>query len=89
MYFNGSTENGTILAIGTAQRKSQRVDGFIVLRVPEFSDRALVNLKFPDGRLTQTVAEEESKVSYCVEGIKVAPNVPMQSWKLEYAGQMK
>lgn len=89
VYFNGVNPRGDILAIGTAQRKNQRVDGFCLLRVPEFSDRVLVNTRFPDCWLEQTVAESESTTSWSVEGIKVCPVTPMKSWKLNYSGKMK
>lgn len=89
VYFNGSGQDGAILAIGTAQRKEKHVDGFIILRVSDFSDQVLVNLKFPDGWLSQTAAEEQDKQSWSVEGIKVGPSVAMQTWKLGYQGKMK
>lgn len=89
VYFNGVNPRGDILAIGTAQRKNQRVDGFCLLRVPEFSDRVLVNTRFPDCWLEQTVAESESTTSWSVEGIKVCSVTPMKTWKLSYSGKMK
>lgn len=89
VYFNGSNPRGDILAIGTAQRKNQRVDGFCLLRVPEFSNQTLVNTRFPDCWLEQTLSESESITSWSVEGINVTPVTPMTSWKLSYNGKMK
>lgn len=89
VYFNGSTADRTLLTIGTARRHNERVNGFCALRVSEFSDRVLVNPKFPDTNLVQTAAEASDPNAYAVQGIRVHPLQPMRSWKLTYSGQMR
>lgn len=89
VYFNGSTADRSLLTIGTAQRKNNRVNGFCALRVSEFSDRVLVNPQFPDTNLVQTSAEAADPNAYSVQGIRVQPLQAMRSWKLTYSGQMR
>lgn len=89
VYFNGASADRTVLTIGTARRPQQRVDGFCVLRVPQFSDRVLVNPKFPDTRLSQSEEEAADLSVYAVEDIQLKPQMAMRSWKLVYNGKMK
>ena len=52
----------------------------------------MVTPKFPDTVLWQTDIEEledENGECYDVEGIKLKPLIPMESWKLNYRGKMK
>lgn len=89
VYFNGSSADRALLTVGTARRPERRVNGFCALRVPQFSDRVLVNPQFPDTNLEQTEAEADDLSAYTVAGIQVRPQLAMRSWRLTYSGKMK
>lgn len=89
VYFNTSTSQGQIVTFATAIRHKGLVNGFVILRIPEFSDDLLVLPKFPDTRLYRTEEQQANLDSFHVEGIQLTPKVPMTSWKIEYDGQMK
>lgn len=89
VYFHGVSEDNCILAIATAQRKNNRVNAFVILRIPEFSDQILVSPKWPDSTLIQSDSEYKDADNYAVEGIKLTPIIPMRTWKMAYNGKLK
>ncbi|GAB0086204.1 hypothetical protein DMENIID0001_002090 [Sergentomyia squamirostris] len=86
VYFNGSSKDQQVLMCGLARRKNNLVNGFLYLRVPQFSDRFLLSPKLPDTCLYQT---ESDGNQFKAEGLHLKPMVPMKSWKIIYKGKMQ
>lgn len=86
VYFNGSNSKMSWLVCGTARRPNKLVNGFLYLKVQEFSDKLLVSPRLPDTCMKQTDFEVGS---YSVEGLKITPSKPMQQWRVEYDGAMR
>lgn len=74
------------IVCGTARRKNNLVNGFLYLKVSEFSDQLLVSPRLPDTCMRQLDSELER---YEVEGLKLIPIIPMKKWKIEYQGIMR
>ncbi|XP_038113152.1 uncharacterized protein LOC6051478 [Culex quinquefasciatus] len=86
VYFNGSNSKMSWLVCGTARRPNKLVNGFLYLKIQEFSDKLLVSPRLPDTCMRQTDFEVGS---YSVEGLKITPLKPMQQWRVEYDGAMR
>ncbi|XP_058820451.1 uncharacterized protein LOC131682750 [Topomyia yanbarensis] len=86
VYFNGTNSKLSWLVCGTARRKNNLVNGFLYLKVSDFSEKLLVSPRLPDTCMIQTEAELGS---YEAEGLKLTPLKPMKSWKIEYTGKMR
>uniref|UniRef100_A0A1B0CAD2 DUF7064 domain-containing protein n=2 Tax=Lutzomyia longipalpis TaxID=7200 RepID=A0A1B0CAD2_LUTLO len=86
VYFNGSSASQQVLMCGLARRKKNLVNGFLYLRVPEFSDKFLLTPQLPDTNLYQS---ESDANQFRAEGIHLKPIVPMKTWKISYKGKMQ
>ncbi|XP_059617686.1 uncharacterized protein LOC132262432 [Phlebotomus argentipes] len=86
VYFNGSSEDQQVVMCGMARRKNNLVNGFLYLRIPDFSDKFLLSPKLPDTNLYQT---ESDANQFKAEGISLKPIVPMKTWKITYKGKMQ
>ncbi|XP_055551031.1 uncharacterized protein LOC129733288 isoform X2 [Wyeomyia smithii] len=86
VYFNGTDRNLSWIVCGTARRKNNLVNGFLYLKIADFSDKLLVSPRLPDTCMQQTEAELGK---YQAEGLDLHPIVPMQSWKIAYNGKMR
>lgn len=86
VYFNGSSKDEQILVTGIARRRNNIVNGFMYLRVPQFSDELLMTEKLPSTTLLQ---KEDEIGHYSAEGIYLSPLDPMKKWSIKYSGQMK
>ncbi|XP_062541594.1 uncharacterized protein LOC134209615 [Armigeres subalbatus] len=86
VYFNGTNSETTWLVCGTARRKNNLVNGFLYLKVQDFSTRLLVSPRLPDTCMWQL---DHELGRYEAEGLKLTPIVPMKKWKIEYQGIMR
>ncbi|XP_055709014.1 uncharacterized protein LOC129805257 [Phlebotomus papatasi] len=86
VYFNGSSEDQQVLMCGLARRKNNLVNGFLYLRIPEFSDKFLLSPQLPDTNLYQT---ESDGNQFKAEGLHLKPLIPMKTWKIIYKGKMQ
>nr|XP_029728509.1 uncharacterized protein LOC115266418 [Aedes albopictus] len=86
VYFNGANSDTTWLVCGTARRKNNLVNGFLYLKIADFSDRLLVSPRLPDTCMWQT---DDELGWYEAEGLRLTPVVPMKKWKIEYQGVMR
>ncbi|EAT39972.1 AAEL008264-PA, partial [Aedes aegypti] len=86
VYFNGANSETTWLVCGTARRRNNLVNGFLYLKIADFSERLLVSPRLPDTCMWQS---DEELGRYEAEGLKLTPVVPMKKWKIEYQGAMR
>lgn len=76
------------MTTGTARRQHGLVNGFMYIRVPEYSDSLLCSPKLPDTCLYQTSEEQNNLSEYSVEGIKLRATEPLIEWRITYNGDM-